>query len=48
MTGLIYIDEKSADFHAMNNTSEGPLNNVPYAKLTPGRKGMEKIMGRYR
>ena len=48
VTGLIYIDEKSQELHAVNNTTATPLNQLDYAKLTPGRKGMEKIMGRYR
>ncbi len=48
VTGLIYIDERSPEFHAVNNTAGSPLNTMSYEKLTPGRKGMEKIMSRYR
>ncbi len=48
VTGLIYMDEKSPELHAVNNTTSTPLNTMPYEKLTPGRKGMEKIMSRYR
>ncbi|MBB6092898.1 2-oxoglutarate ferredoxin oxidoreductase subunit beta [Povalibacter uvarum] len=48
VTGLIYVDQSSSDFHAVNNTTATPLNQMAYEKLTPGRKGMEKIMGRYR
>jgi 2-oxoglutarate ferredoxin oxidoreductase subunit beta len=48
VTGLIYIDEQSPEFHAVNATSTLPLNQVPYDKLTPGNKSMAKILGRYR
>ena len=48
ITGLIYIDEKSTEFHDVNNTPATALNQLPYEKLTPGSKGMEKIMQRYR
>jgi 2-oxoglutarate/2-oxoacid ferredoxin oxidoreductase subunit beta len=48
VTGLIYIDEKSAELHKANNTTAVPLNQLAYGKLTPGKKGMEKIMAKYR
>jgi len=48
VTGLIYINEKSADMHDMNHTPKAALNQFPYDKLTPGAKGLEKIMSRYR
>ncbi|HEY8540532.1 MAG TPA: thiamine pyrophosphate-dependent enzyme, partial [Steroidobacteraceae bacterium] len=48
VTGLIYIDERSADFHALNGTASQPLNQVPYEKLTPGGANLEKILARYR
>jgi 2-oxoglutarate ferredoxin oxidoreductase subunit beta len=48
VTGLIYIDEKSAELHKANNTTTVPLNQLGYGKLTPGKKGMEKIMAKYR
>jgi 2-oxoglutarate/2-oxoacid ferredoxin oxidoreductase subunit beta len=48
VTGLIYIDEKSPEFHAVNATSTLPLNQLPYEKLTPGNKSMGKILSRYR
>ena len=46
VTGLIYIDESSPDFHQVNGTTATPINQLPYAKLTPGAKGLEKILGR--
>jgi len=48
VTGLIYIDESSAEFHDANTTSKLPLNQLPYEKLTPGNQAMSKILGRYR
>ena len=48
VTGLIYIDEAGADFHDVNKTTATPINQLPYEKLTPGSKGLEKIMSRYR
>jgi 2-oxoglutarate ferredoxin oxidoreductase subunit beta len=48
VTGLIYIDSKSRDFHEVNATCNTPLNRMPFSKLNPGSKGLEKILGRYR
>jgi len=48
VTGLIYMDESSSEFHSANATSAVPLNQLPYEKLTPGNKSMAKILGRYR
>jgi 2-oxoglutarate ferredoxin oxidoreductase subunit beta len=48
VTGLIYIDENSPDFHEVSGTTETPVNQLPYPKLTPGSKGLEKILARYR
>ena len=48
VTGLIYLDSQSPDFHTVNNTVATPMNQLPYAKLSPGSKGLTKIMERYR
>jgi 2-oxoglutarate ferredoxin oxidoreductase subunit beta len=48
VTGLIYIDEKGAEFHDVNGTTTTPINQLPYSKLNPGAKGLEKILARYR
>jgi 2-oxoglutarate ferredoxin oxidoreductase subunit beta len=48
VTGLIYIDEAGADFHDVNRTTATPINQLPYEKLSPGAKGLEKIMARYK
>jgi 2-oxoglutarate/2-oxoacid ferredoxin oxidoreductase subunit beta len=48
VTGLIYIDEKSPDFHAVQGSVAAPMNRLPYNKLTPGNAGLQKILSRYR
>ena len=48
VTGLIYINEQSADMHDVNHTPGAALNTFPYEQLSPGSKGLEKIMSRYR
>jgi 2-oxoglutarate/2-oxoacid ferredoxin oxidoreductase subunit beta len=48
VTGLIYIDERSPDFHQMNGASKTPINQLPYERLQPGAQGLEKILSRYR
>ncbi len=48
VTGLIYIDEQSPDFHAVQGTVEAPMNRLPYGRLTPGNAGLQKILSRYR
>ena len=48
VTGLIYIDEGSPEFHEVNKTTATPINQLSYDKLTPGSKGLEKILSRYR
>jgi 2-oxoglutarate ferredoxin oxidoreductase subunit beta len=47
-TGLLFIDPSSADMHAVNNTVEGPLTEVPFAELCPGGKALEALMEEYR
>ena len=48
LTGLLYVEAEEKEFHDLNNTPDTALNKVPYAKLTPGSKGLEKILARYR
>jgi 2-oxoglutarate ferredoxin oxidoreductase subunit beta len=49
VTGLIYIDPSGgSEMHAANDTSEIPLNQLPYARLSPGAATLGKIMSRYR
>lgn len=48
LTGLLHIQAAQGEFHELNGTPEEPLNSVPYEKLSPGSKGLEKILSRYR
>jgi len=48
LTGLLYVESSQTDFHDLNDTPAGPLNQVPYEKLSPGSKGLQKILSRYR
>jgi hypothetical protein len=36
VTGLLYIDETSADLHEMHDTVSQPLRDIPFAQLCPG------------
>src|SRR5271165_3480600 len=48
VTGLLYLDESTADFHEMNQTSDTPLARIPYEKLCPGATALEKLQEEYR
>jgi 2-oxoglutarate ferredoxin oxidoreductase subunit beta len=49
LTGLLYVEEQEGkEFHDLNATPDAALNKVPYEKLSPGSKGLEKILARYR
>jgi 2-oxoglutarate ferredoxin oxidoreductase subunit beta len=48
LTGLLHMEPSQREFHELNGTPDDPLNSVPYEKLSPGSKGLDKILGRYR
>jgi len=48
VTGLLYVDPDSKDFHDVSETSKCSLNKIPYEQLMPGGKALDKILGRYR
>jgi 2-oxoglutarate ferredoxin oxidoreductase subunit beta len=48
LTGLLYVEESESEFHDINATPDAPLNSLPYETLSPGSKGLEKILARYR
>ena len=48
LTGLLFVEPSANEFHTLNGTPDEPLNSIPYEKLSPGAKGMEKILARYR
>jgi 2-oxoglutarate/2-oxoacid ferredoxin oxidoreductase subunit beta len=48
VTGLIYIDNDSPEFHAANATPKVPLNQIPYETLRPQAGALDKILSRFR
>ncbi|HSD68679.1 MAG TPA: 2-oxoacid:ferredoxin oxidoreductase subunit beta [Woeseiaceae bacterium] len=48
ITGLLYIDEESADMHELSGTVDRPLASIPYEELNPGKEALAKVMSRYR
>lgn len=48
VTGMLYIDANSQDFHAVNETTRTPLNQLPYAMLRPDNQALTRILGKYR
>jgi 2-oxoglutarate ferredoxin oxidoreductase subunit beta len=47
VTGLIYVSKSGPDMHEMQQTTEVPLNAVPYEKMHPGSAGLAKVLKRY-
>jgi 2-oxoglutarate ferredoxin oxidoreductase subunit beta len=48
VTGLIYVSPNlHPDMHEMMNTSDVPLNQVPYDKMHPGAAGLASLLKRY-
>jgi 2-oxoglutarate/2-oxoacid ferredoxin oxidoreductase subunit beta len=48
LTGLLYVEPSQNEFHQVNGTPDAPLNSLPYEVLSPGSKGLEKVLARYR
>lgn len=48
VTGLLYIDEKTQDLHAMSHTTATPLVDLPYEALCPGNAALQELMAEYR
>jgi 2-oxoglutarate ferredoxin oxidoreductase subunit beta len=48
VTGLLYLDESTGDFHDVSQTSETPLSSIPYETLCPGAGALEKLMEDFR
>ena len=48
LTGLLYISTDQPEFHELNATPDLPLNQIPYAKLNPGRAALAKTLARFR
>ncbi len=48
VTGLLYLDKNSTDFHEISNTPEGPLNALTEVDLCPGSERLEAINTSFR
>ena len=48
VTGLLYIDETTADLHELNQTSPVALTKVPYEKLCPGSAALSELQEEFR
>jgi 2-oxoglutarate ferredoxin oxidoreductase subunit beta len=48
LTGLLYVEESESEFHDINATPDAPLNSLSYEALSPGSKGLDKVLARYR
>ncbi len=48
LTGLLYIGSGQPEFHALNGTSEVPLNRLAYAKLNPGPRALATTLAKFR
>jgi 2-oxoglutarate ferredoxin oxidoreductase subunit beta len=48
LTGLLFVEPSEKEFHDINGTPDAALNTFPFERLSPGSKGLEKILARYR
>ena len=48
VTGLLYIDQRAQDMHAVNGTVQEPLTRVPYEQLCPGSAALDALQEEYR
>ncbi len=47
-TGLLYLDPDVPDMHAIANTADRPLTQVPYEDLCPGSAALDKLQEAFR
>lgn len=43
ITGLLFLDDATADLHKHNNTVAQPLSTVPYDQLCPGNEALDDL-----
>jgi 2-oxoglutarate ferredoxin oxidoreductase subunit beta len=48
VTGLLHIDESTADMHSVIDTVDRPLVDVPFEQLCPGSAALSALMDEYR
>jgi 2-oxoglutarate ferredoxin oxidoreductase subunit beta len=47
-TGLLFLDEKSADMHEVQRTAATPLTELPFEALCPGSAALDRLQDAYR
>ncbi len=47
-TGLLYLDERGSDMHAVNKTVQMPLVDLPFETLCPGSQALDALMDEFR
>lgn len=47
-TGLLYINPDVPDLHGIQNTTDQPLNQIPYEELCPGSETLDQIQAAFR
>lgn len=48
VTGLLHIDERAQDMHAVSGTIERPLVELPFEEVCPGSAALAELMEEYR
>ena len=48
VTGVLYVEEGSAEMHATLGSAPGAMSEIPYEKLNPGAEALNRIQGRWR
>ncbi|HTY94048.1 MAG TPA: 2-oxoacid:ferredoxin oxidoreductase subunit beta [Steroidobacteraceae bacterium] len=48
LTGLLHLEPSQSEFHDLNATPDAPLNSLSYERLSPGSRGLAKVLSRYR
>ena len=48
VTGLLYIDESSKQMHAVNNSRQSALVDIPYEELCPGADALAALQRKMR
>jgi 2-oxoglutarate ferredoxin oxidoreductase subunit beta len=48
VTGLLFVDESVDDAHELNATSETPLSQLPFEKLSPGSEALARLQESFR
>lgn len=46
-TGILYLDPECNEMHEMNNTTDTPLNALPFEEVCPGSKMLDEIQKDY-